>query len=121
MEEKKAARQRSGLPEWIRTALEIGKWGMILWLLSPLRQASAGPILFGRVALGILLFIIFAGKLFYDAVLEGYLRKRRTSAREDLLSLVGIVLVVALVVGLVIFLVGFMMLEFFEMMRGQQG
>jgi len=117
---KAGSGKRSEVTGWLKTGLEIGKWALVLWLLLPLRQASAGPILFGRVALGILLFIIFTGKMFYDTIIEGYFRQRRMSARQDLLSLVGIVLVVGLVVGLVIFLVGFMMLEFFEMMRQRE-
>ena len=117
-EKQKLSAGRS-VPGWVKTLVEIGKWVFVLWLLLPLRQASSGPILFARVALGILLFIIFTGKLFYDTVIEGYIRRRQMSAKQDILSLIGIVLVIGLVVGLVIFLIGFMMLQFFEMMRQQ--
>ena len=103
--------------EWAGTLLELGKWALVLWLLLPLRHASAGPMLFGRVALGILLFVIFTGKLFYDTVVVSVIRRRRMSAKQEVLSLVGIVLGLGLVVGIVLLLVGFLLLAFFEMMR----
>ena len=102
------------LKDWGRTALEIGKWVLVLWLLWPLRHASSGPVDFTRVLLGILLFIIFAGKVFYDTIIMGILRQRRTSVKQDLITLVGIVAGISLVVGLLIVFVGFAIVELYQ-------
>ena len=88
------------------------------WLV---RNASAGPLMFTRVALGVLLFVIFAGKLFYDTVIMGIIRQRRTTLKQDIVGLVGIVVGVGLVVGLVLMLVAFLFLEFIEMMNTERG
>lgn len=95
-------------------ALEIGKWVLVLWLLWPVRHAINGPVDFSRVVLGILLFVIFAGKLFYDTIIMDILKQRRTSVKQDVLSMIGIVLVLSLVVGLLLFFVGFVIIELYR-------
>lgn len=119
--EIKARRRAFLLKNWTRTVLEIGKWALVLWLLWPLRNASAGPLMFSRVALGVLLFVIFAGKLFYDTVIMGIIRQRRTTLKQDVVGLIGIVVALGLVVGLVLMLVVFLFLEFTEMMNVERG
>ena len=110
------------LKDWGNTALEIGKWVLVLWLLWPIRGASAGPGLvdFVRVAAGILLFIIFAGKLFYDTIIMGILRQRRTSVKQDILSFVGIILVMSIVVGFLLLFVGYLVIELMKMSQQTQ-
>ena len=105
------------LKDWGRTLLAIAQWIFVLWLLWPLRNPSTSPIHFARVVLGVLLFIVFGGKLFYDSVIAGILRQRRTSAKQDIVTLIGIVIVLGLVVGLLILFVGFVLVEFFRSSR----
>jgi len=120
-EEARRGKRTFRLPDWARAGLEIGKWGLILWLLWPLRDASAGLLLFGRVALGVLLFVIFAGKLFYDTVIMGIIRQRRTTLKQDVIGLIGIVAGLGLVVGLVLMLVVLLFVEFIEIMNTERG
>jgi hypothetical protein len=96
---------------WI---LEIGKWVLVLWLLWPLRHASNRPGAFVRVVVGIALFVIFSGKLFYDMVITGFIRQKRTTPGQDLLTVLGSVVVIALVVGLLLFFVGLMFVALFQ-------
>ena len=112
-----AHKRRYRKKEWRNTLLEVGKWALIIWLIWPLREASSGPIMFGRVALGILLFVIFAGKLFYDTVIHDIIRQKRTTAKQDVVTLIGMVVGVAVIVGLVIAFVGFLIIEYLEMAR----
>jgi hypothetical protein len=108
------------LKDWGNTALELGKWILVLWLLWPIRNAAAGPVDFVRVAVGIMLFIIFAGKLFYDTVIMGILRQRRTSVKQDILSFAGIILVMSLVVGFLLLFVGYLVIELINMSQQAQ-
>jgi len=103
------------IKDWTKIALEVIKWTFVIWLLLPIRQASSGPVNFTRIAAGILLFIIFAGKVFYDTVIMGILHRRRTSVKQDILTLIGMVIVLSLVVGLLLLFVGFLLVELFKM------
>ena len=109
-----AKRRKAIFKDWRNVALEIGKWVLVLWLLWPVRHAINGPVDFSRVVLGILLFVIFAGKLFYDTIIMDILKQRRTSVKQDVLSMIGIVLVLSLVVGLLLFFVGFVIIELYR-------
>lgn len=110
-----AEKRKIILKDWGSTALEMGKWAVVLWLLWPLRHAPSGSVDFARVVLGILLFVIFAGKLFYDTVIMSIVRQRRTSLKQDILSLIGMILVMSLVVGLLVVFVGFVIVELIQM------
>ena len=110
-----AEKRKIILKDWASTALEIGKWGVVLWLLWPLRHAPSGPVDFSRIVLGILFFVIFTGKLFYDTVIMGIVRQRRTSVKQDIMSLIGMILVMSLVVGLLVVFVGFVIVELIQM------
>ena len=112
---KGSERRRAIIKDWAKTGLEVIKWAFVIWLLLPIRQASSGPVNFTRVAAGILFFIIFAGKLLYDTVIMGILRQRRTSVKQDILTLIGMVLVLSLVIGLLMLFVGFLIVELFKM------
>ena len=112
---KGSEKRKAIIKDWAKTALEIIRWAFVIWLLLPIRQASSGPVNFTRVAVGILLFIIFAGKLFYDTVIMGILHRRRTSMKQDILTLIGMVLVLSLVVGLLLLFAGFLLVELFKM------
>jgi len=105
------ARRKIILKEWGGTALEVGKWLLVLWLLWPVRKANIAPVEFTRVVIGILLFIIFAGKLFFDTVIMSIIRQRRTTVKRDVITLLGIVLVLGLVVGLLLFFGALLLIE----------
>ena len=97
------------------TIYEILKWALVIFLLMPLRNAASGPVSFTRIAIGILLFVIFTGKLLYDTIIEKYLRVRREqSAARDLITTLGIIVVIALVIGVVVLLIG---MSLFTMMQ----
>lgn len=98
--------------EWGSVAGEIFKWICVLWLLFPIAQFKDGGIQFARILLGILLFIIFAGKTFYDTIIMGMIKGRRQSLKRDILMLIGISLVAALIVGAVVMMVGFLIVEY---------
>ena len=51
---------------WLETILEIIKWGFVLYLLWPMVTLTKGQFALVRVLVGIVLFVIFAGKLLYD-------------------------------------------------------
>ena len=94
--------------EWKGIGTEFLKWGLVIWLLFPLTRMTAGRFMFMRVLLGILLFIIFAGKRFYDTVIMSTIRQRRTSMKEDLIAFLGMVLGASLLVGFILFLFALM-------------
>jgi hypothetical protein len=109
------------LKEWSGTAFEVGKWLLVLWLLWPVRNANIAPVEFTRVVLGVLLFIIFAGKVFFDTVIMSIIRQRRTSAKRDIITLLGIVSVMGLVVGLLMFFGAYMLIEMSKNMTRTPG
>ncbi len=114
-------RRKVILKDWGSTALEIGKWLLILWLLLPIRDATSGPVDFTRVLLGILLFIIFAGKMLYDTIIMGVLKQRRASAKQDFFALIGIVAGLSLLVGLLLVLVGFAIIQLYKSSNSEGG
>jgi len=94
--------------------IEIGKWGIVLWLLFPLHRALNERVDFTRVVLGILLFVLFAGKLFYDTIIDSWRNNPERKPAKDLLSMVAIVTVISLVVGIVIIFVGLLVFEYLK-------
>jgi len=98
----------------LSVAWEIGKWGLVLWLLIPIRKSMTGNAAFIRIGSGILLFVIFAGKLLYDSVFDVYKRNAERNNVRDLLGMVGIVSVIALVVGAVVFTIGFFVFSYLQ-------
>jgi hypothetical protein len=79
---------------------------VVILLLLPLRNAGKEEIDFSRVMLGIMLFVIFSGKMFYDALLDSYKRKVEGSMGREVIAMLGMVIVMALVIGLVVASVG---------------
>ena len=106
---------------WKATILEILKWALVLWLLLPLRHTTGGSIAFWRVVLGILLFIILAGKLFYDTIITEFVKQRRTSVKQDIVTLIGLVLVIILILGFFVFFMGFVIVELMQMSSDPKG
>lgn len=88
------------------TLIEIGKWVIVLWLMSPLALAMRGPVDFSRVAMGILLFIIFTGKLLFDTIIAPLKTRTERTALQDVIMMIGAVTAVGLAVTMMILLVG---------------
>jgi hypothetical protein len=106
--------------EWKGISTEILKWGLVIWLLFPLSRFSAGRYLFVRVLLGILLFIVFAGKTFYDTVIMSAIRQRRTSLKQDIIAFLGMILGAMILVGLVILLFAMLLVAWQEQISQPQ-
>jgi len=88
-------------------ALEIGKWGLVIWLLLPLTTIQEKYVPFPRIMAGILLLIIFAGKMLYDIMLEQRSKHSERSNAADLLASVGMAVGIALIIGLFVVIIGF--------------
>lgn len=88
--------------------IELGKWALVIFLLLPLQHAGKEAISFGRVALGIMLFIIFSGKMFYDAIIDNFKRQQERSTAADLAGIVIMVLIMTVMTALVIASIGLM-------------
>jgi cobalamin biosynthesis protein CobD/CbiB len=93
------------------TLLQLLKWSAVIWCLWPLARFSEGSIQFTRVLLGILLFIIFSGKMLYDTIIMDYIRQRRTTLKQDIAQFLGMILAVALIVGLVLLMIAALIME----------
>jgi hypothetical protein len=104
-------RKRAVLRDWTGTALEILKWAFVAWLLWPIVELGKARLSVGRVVTGICLFVVFAGKLFYDTLITEFVRQRRTTAKQDLVALLGMIGAVLLLVGLVVFVTGLMITQ----------
>lgn len=98
----------------VRYLLEFVKWGTIIWLLLPLLEFETRKIREIRVFLGILLFIIFSGKMLYDLIIEGLIKRKNRSMGRDLLSMIGIVLFIALFASLLIGILGFLLAYYIQ-------
>jgi len=85
---------------WWSFPLEILKWGLVVWLLWPLQNALSERVSFTRIAFGILLLVLFTGKLLYDTLLDPLLTGRRRESKLDWVTVIVVVLLLALVVAL---------------------
>jgi len=113
----KKARGRTG--EWKSVLLEMLKWLLVLYLLWPLVRFSEGGFPLLRLLLGILLFILFSGKLFYDIFFADVIRQRRPTLKQDLWTLAGIVLAVLLLIGAVVAMVAAMLVAWQKSLNSQ--
>ncbi|MBN1560713.1 hypothetical protein JW998_10715 [candidate division KSB1 bacterium] len=87
-------RERRGL-----YLLNIAKWAIVVWLLWPLLTMQAERMSLWRVVLGVMLVVIYVGKMFYDFVLDHFKQKKERYTVVDLLMLVAFIAVVALLIG----------------------
>ena len=98
----------------IRYTLEIGRWVLVGYLLFPLRRRMHLPREFTRSALGIVLLVIFAGKMLYDAVIWKQVSGIRRDSGRDLLSMLAIVFLIALLAGVTIFFIGLYVINLYQ-------
>ncbi len=109
------------IPQTLRPVLvtiwEALKWLTVFYLLWPLQNLTTqAPVSLPRVMLGILLFIIFSGKILYDTIIDRVKEQRDSKGVSELLTLLGIVILMALVVGIFLVLIG---LTVFAVMQQQ--
>lgn len=95
----------------LRVVWEIVKWGVILWLLLPLVNPRPGDFSVTRVVLGILLLVLFSGKIFYDRVLERILKQPNQSRRRDIFTMLGVLVAILLMMMVVLVGVGYYILS----------
>ena len=93
---------------------EILKWGLVIWLVWPLALMHGGRFQLPRVLLGIVLFVIFTGKRFYDIVINTYAKNRNKSLKQDILGFIGSILVAALFVGFILFMFALVIVLFYQ-------
>lgn len=86
---------------------EVSKWALVVWLLLPLRNSMTEHVNFNRIILGILLFVIFGGKVFYDTVLDSFKKRPERKPIVDLVVMVASIAVIALIVGISIVFIGY--------------
>ena len=98
----------------LRYTLEIGRWALVGYLMFPLRRRMHFPVEFARSALGIVLFVIFTGKMLYDKVIWKQVSGANRDSGRDLLSMLAIVFLVALLVGVSIFFIGLYVMNVYQ-------
>ena len=114
-------RRKAVLRGWAGTAVEIFKWAVVVWLLWPIVELGRQRLSITRVVAGICLFVVFAGKLFYDTLIMEFVRQRRTTAKQDLVALLGMIGAVLLLAGLVVVMTGLLILQWQkDAMEGMQ-
>lgn len=118
MEPDKRTRKDGG-SSWKSWVLEIGKWLIVIWLFLPLQRSSPDLSDFYKVTAGVLLFIIFTGKLFYDTLFRDMTGRREESAGKELAQMAMMIIILALAVGGALFLSGFLILEMYARVMSQ--
>jgi len=104
-------RKKAVLRGWTGTAVECLKWAFVAWLLWPIVELGKQRLSVTRVVAGICLFVVFAGKLFYDTLITEFVRQRRTTAKQDLAALLGMIGAVLLLAGMVIVMTGLLIAQ----------
>ena len=105
---KKSERKKN-----LKTVLvESLKWGFTLWCIMPLITVIDKPSGFYRVLLGILLFIIFSGKLFYDVMISEFVKQKRYTVTQDLLMLLGMTVFVLVFIGMIVLMIAVAILQY---------
>jgi hypothetical protein len=105
------AKRKTVLTGFRKNVLEILKWIAVVWCLWPLARISEKGIPLTRVVAGILFFVLFSGKLLYDTIITDYVRQRRTTLKQDIAALAGMVFGILLLIGLVLAMVAALLLE----------
>jgi hypothetical protein len=115
-------RRRAIRKQRLGVVYEALRWAFVIWLLWPLLGLVRGSISVGRVVLGIALFVVFAGKLFYDTMIGEFVRQKRPSWKQDFMGLLGMILGMLLIVGFVVVMVGLLLARWQESTAaGMQG
>jgi hypothetical protein len=102
-------RSRAVRKQRLGMLFETLRWALVIWLLWPLLGLVKGSVSVGRVVLGIALFVVFAGKLFYDTMISEFVRQKRPSLRQDFLGILGMILGMLMIVGFVVVMVALLL------------
>ncbi|GBD93901.1 hypothetical protein BMS3Abin05_01496 [bacterium BMS3Abin05] len=93
--------------------IEIGKWGVVLYLLLPVGTAMTSRTQVFKIVAGIALAIIFVGKTFYDTIIYKFTRSR-DSTTKDIITFLGILVVFLLVIAFFIGILGFVLMHYYQ-------
>jgi uncharacterized membrane protein YcjF (UPF0283 family) len=95
----------------LQHVLGIAKWVIVVWLLWPLLTLQAEKMSLWRMMLGIMLVVIYVGKMFYDFILDHFKQKKERYTVTDLLMLVVFIAIIAIIIGGTILLVGMLVMK----------
>jgi polyferredoxin len=107
-------KRKARLREILNVLIEAVKWEAVIWLLLPLLGLTKGAISVGRVVTGICLFVVFTGKLFYDTMIAEFVRQQRTTWKQDLVAILGMIAAVVFLIGFVVFMVALLLTQWQE-------
>jgi len=93
---------------------ETVKWGLVIWLIWPITYSMQSRMSFPRMMAGILLFVLFIGKLFYDVIYDSYQKRQNKNKYVELLVTVGAVSFIAILIGAIALFIG---MYAYEMMK----
>jgi len=98
----------------LRFFIDMAKWLLVAWLLYPLHRRMHLPAEFARSAVGILLFVIFTGKMLYDSIIWKQLTGSSRDSARDVLSIVAIIFLIAMLLGVILFFVGLYLASIYQ-------
>jgi hypothetical protein len=92
---------------YFSAAREIAQWALVVFLFWPILIMQTARMPLWRMMLGVLLLVIFIGKLFYDYTLAHYEKKSQRPQWVNLLSLVASITMIAVIIGGLLLLFAF--------------
>ena len=99
---------------------EIAKWIVIVYLFWPLVVMQSAKLPLWRMMLGVLLLVIFVGKLFYDYVLDTLKKNRERSPLSHLISMVVSISIIAVIIAGLLMLFGYYALSQYQQVTPQE-
>ncbi len=81
------------------TIVEFLKWAVVIWLMWPLLSFQSDKMTLWRMVLGVLLAVLFLGKMFYDFIIDNFKQRKERYTVVDFLILVGFIAGIAVLVG----------------------
>lgn len=93
--------------KYFSVILEIAQWALVVFLFWPILTMRTEKMPLWRMMLGVLLLVIFIGKLFYDYTLAHYEKKQQRPQWINLLSLVASITLIAIIIGGLLLLFAF--------------
>lgn len=86
--------------------VELLKWGVVVWLLWPLLSFQTDKMTLWRMVLGVLLTVLFLGKMFYDFIIDNFKQRKERYTFTDFLLLAGFIAGIAVLIGGGILVIG---------------
>lgn len=93
--------------KYLNVVLEIAQWALVVFLFWPIIIMQTAKMPLWRMMLGVLLLVIFIGRLFYDYTLAHYSTQQERPQWVNLLSLVASITLIAAVIGGLLLLFAF--------------